>query len=160
MRVTTIAAVVTLAAGLSNLSNGQPTVTAQSAVWQVNDEPIILNGLVYTPTRETTFFDPNIMTQTGVYRGVPTYSDVTLEPHSVIFVPVGRFMMRRYERSGEASAWTPVGDVNPGAAVPEAAEATPVRTSMRPARTGVQSIPRPRDNNGIWIDYAGSRWYA
>src|SRR5262245_19864105 len=140
MRVTTIAAVVTLAAGLSNLSNGQLTVTAQSAVWQVNDEPIILNGLVYTPTRETTFFDPNIMTQTGVYRGVPTYSDVTLEPHSVIFVPVGRFMMRRYERSGEASAWTPVGDVNTAAAVPEAGEENPVRTFRTRGRRGCEAI--------------------
>ena len=30
----------------------------------------------------------------------------------------------------------------------------------KPARTHVESIPRPRDNDGIWLEYGGSRWYA
>src|SRR5262245_30353193 len=75
-----------------------PPVTAQYAEWQVNSEPIIVNSLVYYPTRETRFFDGEIMAQVGVYRSVPVYADVTLEAHSVIYVPVGRNLVRGYER--------------------------------------------------------------
>ena len=59
-------------------------------LWQFNDEPIMVNGLIYFPTRERRFFDGEIMSQVGVYRRVPVYADVTLEPHSVIYLPIGR----------------------------------------------------------------------
>jgi len=74
-----------------------PPVTAQSADWQTSSAPIVVNSLLYYPTRETRFFDGGIMAQVGVYASVPVYADVTLEPHSVVYVPVGRNLMRGYE---------------------------------------------------------------
>src|SRR5215510_7449951 len=78
-----------------------PPASAQYAEWQFNSEPIIVNSVLYHPTRETRFFDGGIMAQVGVYRSVPIYADVTLEPHSVVYVPVGRNLMRGYERRRE-----------------------------------------------------------
>src|SRR5690349_2787999 len=78
-----------------------PPVTAQYAEWQFGNEPIIVNSVLYHPTRETRFFDGEIMTRVGVYRSVPVYADVTLEPHSVVYIPVGRSLMRGYERRRE-----------------------------------------------------------
>src|SRR5262245_16499982 len=66
-----------------------PQVTAAGAQWRVNGEPIVDDGIFYYPTGPTIFFDGQTMTRTGVYRGVPLYQDRTLEPYSVMFVPVG-----------------------------------------------------------------------
>src|SRR3954453_13718434 len=101
MRPCTVVTIALMALLLPTIGNAQPPVTAQSAQWQIYSEPIIVNGLIYYPTREMRFFDPRIMTQTGVYQSVPVYADVTLEPHSVLYVPVTRTMMRGYERRRE-----------------------------------------------------------
>src|SRR5262245_17955658 len=90
-----------LGAQVYQLRTPPPPVTAQYAEWQFNSEPLIVNSLIYYPTRETRFFDGQIMVQVGVYRSVPVYADVTLEPHSVIYVPVGRNLVRGYERRRE-----------------------------------------------------------
>src|SRR5262245_56533464 len=97
--------VLTLVASLPILGRAQvyqfqsppPTVPAAAADWQINSEPILVNSLVYYPTRETRFFDGQIMVQVGVYRSAPIYADLTLEPHSVVYVPIGRNLMRGYE---------------------------------------------------------------
>src|SRR5260370_41335222 len=75
-----------------------PATTAEASPWQINDDAILVAGLVYYPTRETRFFDPQIMAQIDTYQSVPVYSDVTLEPYSVIYVPIGRGLMRGYVR--------------------------------------------------------------
>ena len=198
------AGVLTLAVLLPKVGSAQayqfktppPPVTAQYEAWQFSDEPIIVNGLIYYPTRETRFFDGEIMSQVGVYRRVPVYADVTLEPHSVIYLPVGRQMMRGYERrrDGELAGTTgsrmpafPVEIPSPLTSAAEARELAPealgsaaavgtagsfppmpARESAaaaptnvpRPPRTRIESIPPPRDNDGVWVEYAGSRWYA
>jgi hypothetical protein len=139
---------------------------------------------VYQPTNVIRPFDANVMMQTGIYEGVPVYSDVTLEPFSVIYVPVSRGGMREYERlrDGELAATTgsrtptyPVAPVSGvpfeervvgtgGALVGTAAGSilmtTPEMTSSRVSRTRVESIPRPRSNNGIWIQFDGAKWYS
>src|SRR5688572_5600195 len=38
------------------------------------------------------------MVRVGHYNGVPLYADTTLEPHSIVFVPIGRGQMQPYER--------------------------------------------------------------
>jgi len=198
-------AVLTLAVLLPHIGSAQvyqfrtppPPVSAQYEAWQFNDEPILVNGLIYYPTRATRFFDGGIMSQVGVYRRVPVYADVTLEPHSVIYIPVGRQLMRGYERrrEGELAGTTgsrtpafPVEVASPFTAAPRelrpddlaftvatsgSAEPLAVRAVTpsgpepaaakdvpKPARTHIESIPRPRDNDGIWLEYAGARWYA
>ena len=200
-------AVLTLAVLLPNLGSAQvyqsktppPPVSAQYEAWQFNDEPILVNGLIYYPTRERRFFDGEIMSQVGVYRHVPVYADVTLEPHSVVYLPIGRQSMRGYERrrEGELAGTTgsrmpafpvevassittaprelrpevlaPIGTSGTfgtaGAAIPAPAPEVAIETAERPnvprpSRTNIESIPQPRDNNGVWVEYAGSRWYS
>lgn len=80
-----------------------PLATAASADWQVNGEPIYYAGSFYFPTGPNVFFDSHVMVQAGSYRGVPLYADATLEPYSVAYVPIGRNLMRPYERRREGA---------------------------------------------------------
>ena len=75
-----------------------PDVTAAAAAWQINSEPIMVGGLVYYPTRGFRFFDGQVMAQTGLFDRVPVYADTTLEPFSVLYVPISRDRLREYER--------------------------------------------------------------
>jgi hypothetical protein len=156
-----------------------PQVTAAGAAWQINGEPVVFQGLVYYPTRESRFFDGQVMTQIGVYQGVPIYADTTLEPYSLTYVPVGRNVMRAYERLRDrdlagttgsrvptfpvagTSAPPPVERVvgTAGTIVPPPVVA-PAPILERPARTAVESIPRPSGANGVWIQFNGTRWYS
>src|SRR5215831_5832358 len=75
-----------------------PSVGAATADWQINNEPIVVQGLVYYPTLETRMFDPQDMMQVDVYKGVPVYADVSREPFTLVFVPLTADRMRTYER--------------------------------------------------------------
>jgi hypothetical protein len=129
------------------------------------------------------FFDPNVMVQVGVYRGVPIYADATLEPYSLVYVPVGGASMRRYERrragplAGTAGSRTPwfivespratmaprdeqvespvatAGVDPPGPATRSAAE---VGLVVQPQV--MESLPPPTSNRGVWIEYEGGTW--
>jgi hypothetical protein len=79
-----------------------PVLTATAADWQINSDPIVVSGLIYYPTRGFRFFDGQVMMQVGVVDRVPVYADSTLEPFSVIYVPIGRDRMREYERRRDA----------------------------------------------------------
>jgi len=106
MRPMTVALAVLVALLFPKVSNAQayafrtepPEANAAAAEWQVESAPIILNGLVYFATRAFRLFDAGVMAQTGRFDGVPVYADVTLEPYSVVYVPVSRSNMRVYER--------------------------------------------------------------
>ena len=80
------------------LRTAPPPVTAAAAEWQLNSEPIIVNSILFQPTRATRMFDGQVMVQVGVHQQVPVYADATLEPNSIVYVPVGRSQMRVYER--------------------------------------------------------------
>src|SRR5882762_3695989 len=105
MRACVLSLFLAVAALFPKVANAQfaqfgtplPEVTAASAEWQVNSEVMLFAGLVYFPTREIRQFDGQVMTQIGVYQGVPVYADVTLEPYSLVYVPVGSARMRTYE---------------------------------------------------------------
>src|SRR5262245_38227637 len=75
-----------------------PQITAASADWQLNGEPVVWMGVPYYPTAERYFFDGNVMMQVGSYQGVPLYADATQEPNSMLLVPISQGLMRRYER--------------------------------------------------------------
>jgi hypothetical protein len=154
-------------------------VTAATAEWQINSEPIVVNSSVYLPTRAVRLFDGQVMTQVGVNQGVPVYADVTLEPNSIIYVPVGGDRMRTYERrrdrelAGTTGSRTPSFPVASPAATPAEerivgtvgsiipnAVGSPNVVTAPPRRTVVETIPRPRVNSGVWLDFNGSRWYS
>jgi hypothetical protein len=124
------------------------------------------------------------MTQVGIYQRVPVYADVTLEPNSILYVPVGRDRMRTYERrrtrelASTTGSRTPSFPVEPagtasvdegivgtaGSLVPTTVGSTdvftPVTTPERPHRTKIESVPLPRRSDGIWLEFAGARWYS
>lgn len=75
-----------------------PEVTAAGADWQVSGQPVVVGGIVYYPTRGFRLFDGQVMAQLGLVQGIPVYGDTTLEPYSVLYVPIGRDRMREYER--------------------------------------------------------------
>jgi hypothetical protein len=163
-----------------------PRVNAAAAEWQIDGQPVLYEGDLYFATAERVFFDGHVMMPVGVYEGVPLYADATLEPFSVVFVPVASSMMRRYERRhiGEPTyadlsrpSWLPV----PGTAAAqlEEYEARPVRTAgVTPRASGAEPasapaaaltvspapIPRSRTASaivgGVWVEYEGARWYS
>jgi len=154
-----------------------PEVNAATATWQIENEPIVVAGLTYYPTRETRLFDSQVMMQVDVYRGVPIYADSSLEAFTIVYVPLSRDRMRTYERPHDPNfaASSGRGAVVPPAGIAAAIEEqTPVGTAgtivtpppepvsgpeQRRRRSSIESIPRPRESGGIWIPYAGARWY-
>lgn len=141
-----------------------PDVSAAGAAWQINGEPVVVGGLTFYPTRGFRLFDGQVMAQTGLYDGVPVYADVTIEPFSELYVPLGNGRMRVYERRRETLAVPvppePVGTA--GAVVPRPAADTavlPART--RPRRTSIiTAVPRSGAVNGVWLEFDGARWYS
>ena len=161
------------------LRTAPPEVTAAAVDWLINSEPVVVNSSVYLPTRAVRLFDGQVMVQVGVYQGVPVYADATLEPNSIIYVPVGGDRMRTYERrrdrelAGTTGSRTPSFPVESPAAIPAEERIVGTTGSIvpnvvgssnavtpRPHRTVVETIPRPRATRGVWVDFAGARWYS
>jgi hypothetical protein len=53
---------------------------------------------LYYPAGPVVFFNGDVMVRTGHYNGVPLYADTTIEPFSIVYVPVSRGLMQPYER--------------------------------------------------------------
>ncbi len=151
-----------------------PDAIAFDAEWQVYNEPIVVQGLTYYPTRETRMFDGQVMTQVDVYYGVPVYADMSMTPFLLVYVPLTPTRMRTYERGPDGERYfisgrgrfdiPPVGTAGIDAGVPVMMEApfapfigeAPTAPSVA---TGVESIPPPRVTRGIWVEFDGARWY-
>jgi hypothetical protein len=100
-KITAVLLLVTaapLAAQIQSRPTDPPIVTAVNESWYQLREPIQFAGDVYYPAGATVFFNGNIMVRTGHYNGVPLYADTTLEPYSVVLVPVSRGVLQPYER--------------------------------------------------------------
>ena len=75
-----------------------PAVTAENESWFQAGDPIIWSGDYYYPAGARQFFNQYQMVRSGSFRGIPLYTDATLEPFSIVFVPVGGGLMQPYER--------------------------------------------------------------
>ena len=195
-----------------------PAVNATRSAWQLAGEPLFHAGSYYYPAGATVFFDGKVMVRTGTYEGVPLYEDSTLEPYSIVYVPIGGAVMRPYERRREGqlagtvgsrtpsfpiqrdvelsvlsgglglqtpavdglaryvtaerdgtqmvqiplSVWEQMLDELRGLQSGAAAAPAPAAPAAAPADqpTGIESVPRPDSNAGIWIDFNGERWYT
>ena len=162
------------------LRTAPPEVTAATADWQLNNETIIVSSTLFQPTRAFRMFDGQVMVQVGVYQRVPLYADVTLEPNSIIYVPVSRNQLRMYERRRDHELAATTGSRTPSfpvqsSATPSSVEERAVGTGgsivpagvasrnamPRPPRTVMETIQRPRSGkNGVWLDFVGIRWYS
>lgn len=85
-------------AQVTNRPTDPPIVTAENDLWYRRGEPLVYSGEFYYPAGAVVFFNGDTMVRTGHYNGVPVYADTTLEPHSILFVPIGRGQMQPYER--------------------------------------------------------------
>jgi hypothetical protein len=95
------------------VQTGPPAVTAARSPWLRTGAPVFYKGAFYYPSGPTEFFDGRIMTRTGTYDGVPLYENPTLEPYSIVFVPVGSSLVRPYERRREGRLAGSVGSRTP-----------------------------------------------
>jgi hypothetical protein len=93
-----------------------PPVTAENESWYRAGAPIEWNGALYYPAGAPQAFDPYVMVRAGSYRGIPLYTDATLEPNSIVFVPISGTRMQPYERvragmladtTGSRTPWFP-----------------------------------------------------
>lgn len=192
-----------LAAQVQSRPTDPPLVTAANESWYQMGEPIQFADDLYYRAGATVFFDGNIMVRSGYYNGVPLYTDTTVEPYSLILVPLRSGLMQPYERlrrgdlAGSTGSRTPSFPVSLMAdrqsyrqaiaaptrlpqtigAIPSSELTTPARpvpTSIetigfprseaervvRTERSGMASIIRPENNDGVWIHYQGTKWVS
>src|SRR5437773_9859391 len=90
-----------------------PAVSAANTDWYARGEPIFFAGNFYYPTGPTVFFDGRVMVRSGMYNAVPLYTDTTIEPYSMVFVPIGGNVMRPFERRREGELAGTVGSRPP-----------------------------------------------
>jgi len=106
MRALLLSLFLTIAVLVPNMGNAQvysqptqpPEASAANTAWYASGNPISFAGNFYYPTGPTVFFDGKTMVRSGIFQGVPLFTDTTLEPYSMVFVPVGGNVLRPYER--------------------------------------------------------------
>ena len=187
--------VLTVAVLLPNVGSAQvyqfrtppPDVSAAAAAWQINSEPVMVGGLTYYPTRGFRVFDGQVMAQAGMFEGVPVYADMTIEPYSELYVPLGNGRMRVYERRRERELAGTTGSHVPtfpvaspsvppsdrlvdtegavgtgGSSVPRAvSDSATLSIRTRPRRTSIiTAVPHTNNASGVWLNFDGARWYS
>ena len=118
----------------------QPLVTAENERWYRTGEPVSFSGNLYYPAGPAIHFNANEMVRSGFHLGVPLYSRTTIEPFSLVFVPIGRGLMQPYERrrdgeiAGTSSSTPPALPVvlTPAGPVTFAAGTTPIQAAAPP----------------------------
>ncbi len=126
--LTSLLLAVPAAAQIQSRPTDAPIVTADNESWYVNREAIQFAGDLYYPAGAAVFFNGNTMVRTGHFNGVPLYADTTLEPYSVVYVPLERGIMQPYERPRQGSL----------------AGTTASRTPSFPVRATASSTPLPQ----------------
>jgi hypothetical protein len=121
--------VVAVSAQVTLQPTPPPTVTAENEPWFHAREPIVFAGNLYYPGGPQLFFNRSEMMRTGFYRGIPLYVRTTLEPYSIVFVPLPGGLMQPYERRRTGELAGTVGSVTPS---------FPVGTPYRPAEDFTQ----------------------
>lgn len=75
-----------------------PIVTAENERWYLSGDPVMFAGNLYYLGGPTIHFIANEMVRSGSYQGIPLYTRTTIEPYSVVFVPIDGGRMQPYER--------------------------------------------------------------
>lgn len=189
-----VAAVLLMPSSLSAQMTWQPTprpvVTAENERWFQAGEPITYAGHFYYPAGAQVFFNGYEMVRTGDYRGIPLYAKTTIEPYSIVFVPLAGGLMQPYERRREGDLAGTAGSTAPSFPIdrtptPEAAmgaappsvetwaptdvtpplplpEPTTGHVVPRPVSPGAAApVPRrPTATDSIFIQFRNQRWFA
>jgi hypothetical protein len=146
-----------------------PLVTADNEPWYRAGAPIEWNGDLYYPAGAQQGFDRVQMVRSGSYRGIPLYTDVTIEPYSIVFVPLSGERMQPYERpragalAGSTGSRAPsfppqtagelslsaTGNVVQAAAPPTFARAYDLGSPPAPAATSGYTGPAAAPNSAV-----------
>lgn len=146
-----MAAVFLFCVGLCATMNAQvrlspqpyPSVTAINMSWYASGEALPIFGDYYYPTGPTVFFNGNQMVPTVVFGGVQLYADATLEPFSIVFVPIGGGLMRPYERRRAGPLAGTVGSTTPSFPVAPSTDLTPSTSPLISASAALPTTPAP-----------------
>jgi hypothetical protein len=130
--LTSLLVTVPARAQVQSRATDPPIVTAGNESWYVNREPIQFAGDLYYPAGAAVFFNGSTMVRSGHYNGVPLYSDTTLEPFSVVFVPLERGIMQPYERPRQGSLAGTTASRAPSFPVRATASTTPLPQAPTP----------------------------
>lgn len=91
----------------------EPIITAENETWYLNGGPITFAGNIYYPTGPDIYFKPYEMVRSGDFNGVPLYSRTTIEPWSIVYVPLPGRLMKPYERRRTGDIAGTVGSMLP-----------------------------------------------
>jgi len=100
-----------------------PLVTAEHETWYMAGDPISFNGALYYPAGAPEAFNAVQMVRSGSYRGIPLYTDTTLQPYSIVFVPIAGNRVQPYELPRTGALAASVGSRTPSFPIETAAEA-------------------------------------
>jgi hypothetical protein len=135
-----------------------PTVTADSKPWFQEREPVMFAGNVYYPAGAQVHFNRNEMTFSGYYDGVPLYTKVTLEPYSIVYVPLSGGVMQPYERRRTGEIAGTVGSTTPSFPLVSPAEvAASGQFPLMPQAPGPATsyFPRPSEAAPVPVGTSG-----
>jgi hypothetical protein len=127
-----------------------PLVTAANESWYRLGEPIQFAGDLYYQAGALVFFSGNTMVRTGHYNGVPLYTDATVEPFSVVLVPISRGLMQPYERRRRGDLAGTTGSRPPSFPV----QVVPDATSLPMAAAPPTAPPLPPGAIGVYTPEA------
>ena len=124
-----------------------PTVLAETESWYQTGEPLQFAGNVYYPAGPAIHFLPDEMVQSGLYRGIPLYSRTTIEPYSVVFVPLAGGRMQPYERrrAGDLAGTTGSSVPSLRVEIPSAFGTPPPIQAAAPPFVETQPVQQPTD---------------
>ena len=91
----------------------KPIVTADNEVWYQAGVPITFAGNIYYPAGPITHFNGNEMVRSGHYQGIPLYTRTTLEPYSLVYVPLYGGLVQPYERRRAGDVADTTGSMTP-----------------------------------------------
>jgi hypothetical protein len=136
-----------------------PIVTADNESWYLNRESIQFAGDIYDRAGAAVFFNGNTMVRSGHVNGVPLYTDTTLEPFSVVYVPLTRGLMQPYERPRQGTLAGTTGSRAPSFPVSINATSTPLPQAATPP----SAPPVPIGAVGVYapertMPAAGTSW--
>jgi hypothetical protein len=147
-------AAVSAEAQVVNRPTDPPIVTAENDSWYRLREPVQFAGEDYFPAGATVFFNGNTMVRTGHYNGVPLYADTTLEPYSIVYVPIGRGVMQPYERARSGDLAGTSGSRTPSFPTRAAAEHRAAPAAV--AAVSPTALPRPLGAISAFTPEAGA----
>ena len=123
-------------------STPPPSVTAENEAWYQDRAPLVFAGRLYYPAGAQTHFNGNEMVRMGYYGLVPIYTRTTIEPYSVVFVPLAGGVMQPYERRRSGDLAGTAGSFAPSFPIDPSTQASYEMIRAQGALTGYAAVDR------------------